>query len=286
MALTNAAKRCTIDALDQTYPLCTVLLEQLGDGPSNLALDELLLCRISAESAETETFLRFYDWPHPTLSLGMAQQPSRVVDFAYCRSRGIAVAHRCTGGKAVLHHQEVTYAFISNDKSIFPAWSIEESYRKISRALQYGLALLGITTTLAGSASGQRRYHRPHRSNACFASAFHHEILFAGKKLVGSAQRRTLRGFLQHGSILLDFDLSLLQGALHGHTPPDLASKVATLNSCLAKMPDFTTVVSCLLDGFRRALNVRIEPQPLDLGIRSEAAGLGKSRLAKSSHSS
>lgn len=263
-----------------------MLIEQLGDGASNLALDELLLRRVSSESAATETFLRFYGWPQPTLSLGMAQQAARVVNFSYCRHRGIAVAHRSTGGKAVLHHREVTYALMSNDRSLFPAWSIEETYHKISRALQLGLERLGIATTLAGSAAGQRRNHRPHRSHACFASAFHHEILFAGKKLVGSAQRRTLRGFLQHGSILLDFDLPMLQGALRGHTPSDLASNVATLKSCLGKAPEFAAVASCLLDGFRQALNLRIEPRNLDPRTRSDAEVLGKTRLISPFHSS
>ena len=279
MAPADATRHGAGPVSGQADPFCALVPDQLGDGASNLALDELLLRRVSAASAAVETFLRFYAWPEPTLSLGMAQQASRVVDFGYCRRQGIAVARRATGGKAVLHHREVTYSLISNDRSLFPAWSIQESYRKISAALQQGLALLGIDTTLAGSAGGQRRNQRSRRSHACFASAFHHEILFAGKKLVGSAQRRTLRGFLQHGSILLDFDPPLLQGALRGQTVSDLASRVATLRSCLGKPPEFSAVASFLLEGFRQVLEARIEPRPLDAGLRSEAEALGRTRL-------
>ena len=279
MAPSDASPHCTGLVSDPADPFCTLVPEQLGDGASNLALDELLLRRVSAESAAVETFLRFYGWPEPTLSLGMAQQASRVVDFGYCRRHGIAVARRATGGKAVLHHREITYAFVSNDRSLFPTWSIGETYRKISTALQQGLALLGIATTLAGSGAGERRPHRPLRSHACFASAFHHEILFSGKKLVGSAQRRTLRGFLQHGSILLDFDPCLLQGALRGQTPSDLASSVATLESCLGTALESSSVVSSLVGGFRHILKLRIEPRPLDAGIRSEAEALGRTRI-------
>ena len=293
MAPANASGQCTGHALARLDSLCAVVVEQFGDGAANLALDELLLRRVSGASAATETYLRFYGWTTPTLSLGRAQQASRVVDFGYCRRHGIVVARRPSGGKAVLHQREVTYALISNDRSLFPAWSIEESYRKISRALQQGLELLGIATTLAGSGSGQRRNPRVSRNHACFASAFHHEILSAGKKLVGSAQRRTLRGFLQHGSILLDFDLRLLQGALLGHTPSDLTSNIATLKSCLGKPPDFAAVVSCLLEGFRQVLRVPVEPQPLNPAIRSEAEALGRtlrvcatdSTLGRSCHS-
>ena len=293
MAPANASGQCTGHALARLDSLCAVVVEQFGDGAANLALDELLLRRVSGASAATETYLRFYGWTTPTLSLGRAQQASRVVDFGYCRRHGIAVARRPSGGKAVLHQREVTYALISNDRSLFPAWSIEESYRNISRALQQGLELLGIATTLAGSGSGQRRNPRVSRNHACFASTFHHEILSAGKKLVGSAQRRTLRGFLQHGSILLDFDLRLLQGALLGHTPSDLTSNIATLKSCLGKPPDFAAVVSCLLEGFRQVLRVPVEPQPLNPAIRSEAEALGRtlrvcatdSTLGRSCHS-
>lgn len=276
--ITAPGEKCGL-ASGQADPFCTLVPEQLGDGASNLALDELLLLRVSGESAGTQTCLRFYGWPDPTLSLGMSQRASRVVDFGYCRRHGIAVARRATGGKAVLHHREVTYALVSNDRSLFPAWSIEASYRKISTALQQGLALLGIDTTLAGPAAGQRRGHRSHRSHACFATTLHHEIQFAGRKLVGSAQRRTLRGFLQHGSILLDFDPALLQGALRGKTLSDLASNVATLRCCLGEAPEFSAVVSCLLEGFRRVFEARIEPRPLDAGLRSEAEALGRTRL-------
>lgn len=286
MAPADATEPCAGPIPDQADPCCRLVLEQLGDGASNLALDELLLRRVSAESASVETFLRFYGWPEPTLSLGMAQQASRVVDFGYCRRQGIAVARRATGGKAVLHHREVTYSLISNDRSLFPAWSIQDTYGTISAALQQGLSLMGIDTTLAGPAVGQRRHHRSHRSHACFASTFHHEILFEGRKLVGSAQRRTLRGFLQHGSILLDFDPPRLQGALRGQNLPDLASNVATLGSCLGEPPEFSAVVSCLLDGFRRILNVRIESEPLDAGIPSQAEALGRTRLVSPLHSS
>lgn len=282
----DAAGHGTDPAPDRAQPFCAVVPEQLGDGAANLALDELLLRRVSGASAATETWLRFYGWAAPTLSLGMAQQASRAVDLEYCRRHGIAVARRATGGKAVLHHREVTYALISNDRSLFPGWSIEESYGKISKALQRGLERMGIATTLAGSAAGRRRKQRSHRSQACFASAFHHEILFAGKKLVGSAQRRTLRGFLQHGSILLDFDLRLLRGALRGQMPSDLDSKVATLKSCLGSAPAFAAVVSCLLAGFGQALEVRLGNRPLDPGIRSEAEALGRARRVCSSHSS
>ena len=182
----------------------------------------------------------------------------------------------------MLHHHEVTYAVISNNRSLFPAWSIEETYRVIANALRHGLKLLGINTRLAISVKRKRRKTPPNHSNSCFANSYQHEILSAGRKLVGSAQRRTFRGFLQHGSILMDFDLYLLRGALRGRTPSDLASNIATVKSCLGHVPDFAAVTSCLVEGFSRAFPTRIEPEPLDSVIRSGAEELGKTRLIPS----
>ena len=279
MAPTNTPLRNRGVALARVSRPCRVIVDGIRDGATNLAVDELLLHRVSQEFATTETYLRFYTWTQPTLSLGLAQRASRVLDFDFCRNHGIRIVRRATGGKAVLHHHEVTYAVISNDRSLFPVWSIGETYRAIAGALRRGLRLLGIHTTLADSANRHGRKTQSNRSNACFAISQQHEILSAGRKLVGSAQRRTVRGFLQHGSILMDFDLHLLRGALRGQTPTNLASNVATVKSCLGQVPDVAAFTTCLLDGFRRSLPVRIEPTPLDPQIRSAAEALGKTRV-------
>ncbi len=279
MASTNFTSRYAGDAPDRASQPCRVIIDEVRDSVTNLAVDELLLHRVSQEFAAIETYLRFYSWTQPTLSLGLAQRASRVVDFDFCRRHGIRIIHRATGGKAVLHHHEVTYAVISNDRSLFPVRSIKGTYGTISRALRRGLQLLGINTTLAASANRPRRNTQSEPSNACFAISQNHEILSSGRKLVGSAQRRTLRGFLQHGSILMDFDLYLLRGALRGHTPPNLASSIATIKSCLGYVPDMAAVTSCLLEGFRQTFLIQVEPQPLDPAIRSGAEELGKTRL-------
>ena len=99
MAPANASGQCTGHAVARLDSLCAVVVEQFGDGAANLALDELLLRRVSGASAATETYLRFYGWVTPTLSLGRAQQASRVVDIGYCRRHGIAVARRPAGAR-------------------------------------------------------------------------------------------------------------------------------------------------------------------------------------------
>ena len=117
---------------------------------------------------------------------------------------GIELVRRPTGGKAVLHHHELTYSVVSNDPSFFPIADISRTYCRIADAIQRGLRTLGIETTLAGS-RGRSTGTGP-LATACFALSNHFELLCQNRKLVGSAQRRTKTAFLQHGSILLEFD--------------------------------------------------------------------------------
>src|SRR5262245_2885472 len=88
------------------------------DGVRNMAIDAALLEEV--ENATTpRTIVRFYSWRIPTISLGRNQKPEKAVDVEYCRANGIDIVHRPTGGRAVLHDDELTYAVISNDSDSF-----------------------------------------------------------------------------------------------------------------------------------------------------------------------
>src|SRR5262245_47159191 len=88
------------------------------DGVSNMAIDAALLDEVEA-SREPKTILRFYQWVRPTVSLGRSQKIESSIDANYCAANGIDIVHRPTGGRAVLHDDELTYAVISNDPSHF-----------------------------------------------------------------------------------------------------------------------------------------------------------------------
>lgn len=263
---------------DQKWKL---FLEEAPDGATNLALDEILLDRVSEANAPTTTYLRFYGWAQPTLSLGFAQKASRVVNFDFCRRHQIQVVRRITGGRAVLHHQEVTYAVISNDQILFSKPSIKATYYEIARGLSCGLQHLGIETSLAVLSKKKQKALRVNFCSACFTRSHNHEILFAGKKLIGSAQRRTQRAFLQHGSILLDLDLDLSAGAIQGITAPNLASSIATVKSCLGYVPDWTLITSCLQEGFRQIFQIRFKRAWFDQGIWAHAKALAETTYVK-----
>jgi lipoyl(octanoyl) transferase len=225
-------------------------------GSYNMAVDEVLLDRVSDPSCPPTTFLRFYQWKRPTLSLGFSQKASRVVNFPFCEALKIDLVRRITGGKAVLHDQELTYAVISNDAVYFPGNDIATTYERIALALSFGLDRLGIKTTLApGVPSAFRTASTP----SCFATANHFEILCRGQKLVGSAQRRTRRGFLQHGSILIDFDFFLLDGAMEARPNGASSSKnITSLRKILGRLPEVSQVIEVLRQGFEAHFGVKL----------------------------
>jgi lipoate-protein ligase A len=237
-----------------------------------MAVDEVLLEFVSRSSGSPSTFLRFYRWKQPTLSLGFSQKATRIVDFEFCRSRGIQIVRRPTGGKAVLHDQELTYAVVSNDSEYFPIQDISGTYRLIAEALSSGLNLMGIQTAMAGSPT--RHLSTPHDHTfppfACFALANHHEILWKNRKLIGSAQRRTKQGFLQHGSILIGFEPEQLAGALGVPKLAEIESEVATLGTCLGYKPLVSEVLPYFVQGFPIRFGVSIEKSILDEQLTEE----------------
>lgn len=159
-----------------------------------MAADEALLddsCRTG------RAYLRLYRWTPPALSLGR-NEPLDIYDHDKIGRRGIAVVRRPTGGKAVWHEHELTYA-VAAPIAVFG--SLRVAYRAIHSRLAAALQSLGAQVALAPGRPAVRPTGRP---TSCFAASVGGEILAQGGKLVGSAQVRRGAAFLQHGSILLD----------------------------------------------------------------------------------
>src|SRR3989442_7245163 len=125
--------------------------ELISDGPidgiSNMAIDAALLDEVDS-SSDLRTIVRFYGWVRPTVSLGRNQAIDKAVDTEYCTANGIDVVHRPTGGRAVLHDDELTYAVISNDSSFFGD-TIYGNYKRVSEALCLGYRRLGLPARFA-----------------------------------------------------------------------------------------------------------------------------------------
>ena len=178
-----------------------LILEGPAAGAWNMATDRALLQAWELEPGRPT--LRIYGWAEPTLSVGYAQNPDRDLDRARCREEGIPIVRRPTGGRALLHDREVTYALVAPVDHPAFGKSLREAYATISRLLIETLAAWGLPREHLKASATALPPRTRNRSPACFAALNHGEITFRGKKLVGSAQRRTHLAFLQHGSIPL-----------------------------------------------------------------------------------
>jgi lipoyl(octanoyl) transferase len=219
-----------------------------------MAVDEFLFTRASKEG---RTSLRFYQWIRPTASLGYAQDAARAADLDFCRANGIDVVRRMTGGKVVLHHRELTYSLASSDTETFTS-TLRESYKLISLALVAGLERMG----LAGRLAPQSPPAYVKKMMPCFAFPARDEIEIGGRKIVGSAQKRTGASFIQHGSVPLEKDEDLLR-AVAKSEGEDQGIRMTCLSEALGRPVPFDWAASRFAEGFAGHFGVFLEPLAL-----------------------
>jgi lipoate-protein ligase A len=173
-----------------------VWLDGAHDPSENMRRDRALL---AAAEAGAEPVLRLFGFEPFGVTLGASQAPERVLDLERCRRDGVPWAVRPTGGRAIFHAEEWTYALAAPIAD--PEWGGTQAraYDRMSALVVRSLRRLGVPAELARPA----RRGDPAPPEACFAATTRHEIEVGGAKLVGSAQRRTRRALLQQGSLLL-----------------------------------------------------------------------------------
>lgn len=222
-------------------------------GAWNMAVDDALAESVRAGGPPV---LRLYRWSPPCLSLGR-NQPSGGYDRDEIRRRGLDVVRRPTGGRAVLHHRELTYSAATAQGAL---GGPRESYAALNRALVAGLARLGVPARLqpAGAARAPLPSLAP-----CFEQPVEGEVTAGGRKLVGSAQRMDRGVMLQHGSLPVEDDQStvaLLLRADAGAAPP---APPATLADLLGAAPPWDALVDALAAGWEEALGARLRREGL-----------------------
>jgi lipoate-protein ligase A len=226
-------------------------------GSYNLALDEAVF-RLAREGKSPST-VRFYAWSTPAVSVGYFQRWERQIDPEACRRQGIGVYRRITGGRAVLHRDEITYSVACADAGEQFGEGLQASYRTIASALAEGLRLLGVEAELAEPSSG-RDVRRAARNPSCFAASSGHEIGAGGRKLAGSAQKREGDDFLQHGSILVSRHDEEFRSLLRSSAHPSAADfGMTSLEELLGCRPCYPELAAALAEGFRKILGVPLE---------------------------
>jgi len=226
-------------------------------GGDNMRADRTLL-KWAEECPTNVTAVRFYRWTIPTISLGRNQKIQGAIDPCYCRQEAIPIVRRPTGGRAVFHHDEVTYALVSNDDSLFPLMNISGTYRLIASALQAGLERLGILTTLAKKPSDDSSSIRDKKSHPCFISPSRNELLSGDLKIVGSAQKQLRRSFLQHGSIPLRVDYTRMAKALASEETV-LHNHLTSLLEVTGREITFEETCKALKKGIEETFSVQLQ---------------------------
>ncbi len=211
-----------------------LLLDSGRSGTENMALDQALL-----EEADRSgrAFLRLYRFDPPCLSLGRHEAARDRYDRDMIGRLGLDVVRRPTGGRAVWHEHEVTYA-VAAPVAVFG--SLRESYLAIHDRLAAALRSLGVPATLARAV----RTHRLLGAGACFAAPVGGEVLVDGRKVIGSAQLRYGSAFLQHGSILLDGSQETVRMVSREH---GAGSCETTLAAALGRPVSFEEVADAIV---------------------------------------
>lgn len=179
------------------------------NGAWNMAVDEAILASVSNGSSQPT--LRLYAWYPFCLSLGQGQSIQEV-DMDFVKKAGWGLVRRATGGRAILHADELTYSICAPLSDPHVQGGVIESYRNISSCLLLALAKIGV---IADSKPKDVEQKHLAKDPICFQYPSDYEITFSGKKLIGSAQARRAEGLLQHGSIPLFGDLSRIIPSLH-----------------------------------------------------------------------
>lgn len=169
------------------------------DAAYNMALDEAIA--ISVRNGEAAPTLRFYGWESLSVSIGSFQNIAEI-DTEYCTNNNIPVVRRPTGGRGILHGDELTYSFSARNEGDFSG-GLLESYRKLSIAFKSAMESAGLMVSLKEKRESGRNLKR---SPICFKSTSFGEISINSIKIIGSAQKRWNDAFLQQGSIPYSID--------------------------------------------------------------------------------
>ena len=248
--------------MTEAPPTWRLIIDSDSVGALNMARDMAMLEAVAV--TESPPTLRLYGWDPPCLSLGR-HQGVEAADRDFCRTEGIDVVRRPTGGRALLHHLELTYSVVA-PLGVGPMpRALQDAYRLISGVLVQAMRAFGVEAELTG---GEVNVHlpSPRSSVPCFEAPAGGEVVVRGRKLIGSAMRAHADTILQHGSILLDWDGRLQAGAMGLADDRSLRPHITTLVDELDRPVSRTDLSDAVVDACSDVLGVSLENQCLTVG--------------------
>ncbi|QRN83419.1 lipoate--protein ligase family protein [Chloroflexota bacterium] len=265
------------------YPKTTwrLIEDSPTKGALNMAVDEAIL--ESVYTGDSLPTLRLYAWEPACLSLGHVQAFAEVNTEAL-KQNGWDVVRRPTGGRAILHVDELTYSVIAPKSEPRVSGGVLESYLRLSQALLQALKLLG----LSPEANENKPVTDPKKPNpVCFEVPSNYEITVGGKKLIGSAQARRNEGILQHGALPLHGDLTRIISALkfrddaaRDRASDRLLAHATTVESVLGTAPTWQQAGEAFKQAFSDVLNLELVPDELSSRENERAAELVQEKYA------
>lgn len=231
------------------------IYDKPAEGALNMAIDEAILQAVSAKHALPT--LRVYGWQPFCLSLGYGQHASDA-DFERMKKHGWDAVRRPTGGKAILHGDELTYSVALPIDHELAQGDVVTSYRRISEALMIALQHLGLSPHSEQVPKGNQGL-----GAVCFEVPSHYEITVEGRKLIGSAQVRRKEGILQHGTLPLRGDIARICDALaypdevtRHHAKTQVRERATTLSRVLGYDVAYHDVAHAFVKGFSDAFDL------------------------------
>jgi lipoate-protein ligase A len=248
-------------------------------GAMNMAVDDAILDAVTA--GKIPPTMRLYAWDPPCLSIGYAQ-PTDDVDLSRLEEKGWDLVRRPTGGRAILHTDELTYAIAAQIGNPHVKGGVLGSYRHLSKGLAAALNLLKLEVTVHPA----RQIPPELRDDpVCFQVPSAYEITVHGRKLIGSAQVRKRQGVLQHGSFPLSGDITRIcevlkfkNEAARVEASNRVRERAITVASVLGSSITWQDAAQALEDGFHHALGIHFEHDELSRAERSRADELVETR--------
>jgi lipoate-protein ligase A len=228
--------------------------------------------------------LRFYAWQPAGVSLGYFQPLDLSIDVEEIQRRGFGLVRRPSGGRAILHKDELTYSVTVPDTEVADGKSVMGSYRSISRGIEAGLSLLGVGAHLAERKHEERMTSKG-LPTVCFAKAAKCDMTVQGRKIVGSAQTRRRGIIMQHGSVPIHIDpeehLAVMPGdGVDEASKAKLMEAACGVADALGRPVSYEELAAALAQGFAERLGLVLVPGELTEWELAKARELKEAKYA------
>lgn len=248
-----------------------LVVDGLVEGARNMARDRAV--QLAREEGAVPPTLRLYRWERTTVTLGRFQ-PVEAVDLLACADYDADVVRRFTGGRGVLHDDELTYSVVASVDDGVPR-GVAASYRHLSEALACAYQYLGVNASVTGRDRGSAN------SAACYLATTRADLSLGATKVSGSAQVWHGSTVLQHGSFTIARDIAREARIfrLDALEESELAGKTATIEGVTGRRPSMSEIEAAVVQAFSDVLGIHLLPGELTADEVRVARGLEKQLL-------